>query len=122
MYLSMPESNSDCSREVYMVEQGEQAGEKNTEVIAREAEEEITREAEKGKRHNDHQDDSRSSDEEVGMALLRGDITQSLTSDAQLAESGSETGHGRSTRNSATSSTKENRSTSLQHTILWLQG
>jgi hypothetical protein len=70
IYQSPPEFDSEGGREVYMVGQGEELPEKAVEEIAREAEEEIARaarlakEAKKGKRHNNMQDNSRSSDDE----------------------------------------------------------
>jgi hypothetical protein len=64
------DSDSEGDRELIMAEQGEHPVEKMTEVIAREAEEELAREAQlsrdanRGKRHNDMHDDSRSSNDE----------------------------------------------------------
>jgi hypothetical protein len=64
------ESDSEGDGEVYMVGNGEEPQEKTIEEIQREAKEEIAhttrldREAEKGKRHNDLQDDSGESDDE----------------------------------------------------------
>jgi hypothetical protein len=70
IYQSSPESESEGEKEVYMVGQGEEPPEKTIEEIQQEAEEEIARasrlasDAERGKRHNDLQDDSGASDDE----------------------------------------------------------
>jgi hypothetical protein len=70
IYQSSPESESKGEREVYMVGQGEESPEKTIEEIQQEAEEEISRtsrlasDAERGKRHNDLQDDSGAFDDE----------------------------------------------------------
>jgi hypothetical protein len=70
IYQSSPESDSESDREVYMVEHGDEPHEKTIKEIQWEAMEEIARvahfarDAEKGKRHNDLQDDSGESDDE----------------------------------------------------------
>jgi hypothetical protein len=63
IYEPPPESDSEVSREVYMVGKGEEILEKTTKEIAREAEEitcaaRLAKEADKGKRHNGLQDNS----------------------------------------------------------------
>jgi hypothetical protein len=75
IYQSSPESDSEGSREVYMVGNREELLEKTTEEIQQEAEEEITRTAhlpreldqarDRGKRHNGLQDDSGVSNDEL---------------------------------------------------------
>jgi hypothetical protein len=71
IYQSSPESDSEGSREVYMVGNGEELLEKTIEEIQREADEETAHvthlawEAERGKRHNGQQDNSGASDDEL---------------------------------------------------------
>jgi hypothetical protein len=70
IYQSSPESDSEGGREVYMVGNGEELPEKIVEEIQREADEEIAhaahlaREAKRGKRHNDLQDDTNALNDE----------------------------------------------------------
>jgi hypothetical protein len=110
-------SDSEGGREVFMVGQGEQPVAKTTEEIAREAEEEIVRvaqlakEADKGNRNNDLQDDSGSSDDEPRDGPPSRRHHRSTTHDALLDGTNSEIGHGRSTRKSIGLNTKESRST-----------
>jgi hypothetical protein len=70
IHQSPPESDSDDSREVYMVAHGEQPTEKTIEEIAQEVEEEMARaawlaQAVAGKRCNGRQDASGSSDDDA---------------------------------------------------------
>jgi hypothetical protein len=62
----------------------------------------------------------------IGMALLRGDTTQSSTHSAQQTETetetDSETGHDQFERKSVGSSTKKSRSTERRPTTHWFQG
>jgi hypothetical protein len=70
IYQSSLESDSEGGREVYMVGNGEELPEKIVEEIQREADEEIAhaahlaREAKRGKRHNDLQDDTNALNDE----------------------------------------------------------
>jgi hypothetical protein len=70
IYQSLPDSDSESDREVFMAGHGEHPVEKTMEEITREAEEELARAAQlasdvdKGKRHDDLQDNSRLSNDE----------------------------------------------------------
>jgi hypothetical protein len=70
IYQPPPQSDSKGDKEVYMEGQGEELLEKTAEEIKKEAKEEIARavylakEAEKGKRHNDLQENYGSSNDE----------------------------------------------------------
>jgi hypothetical protein len=65
-----PDYDSEGDREVYLVGQGDEPPEKTVEEIQWEAKEEIAqvahlaRDAQRGKKHNSLQDDSRASDDE----------------------------------------------------------
>jgi hypothetical protein len=58
----------------------------------------------------------------LGMALPRGDTTQSSIHGTQQTEIDSETGHDQSERKSVGLSTRGSRSTTLQHRTPWPQG
>jgi hypothetical protein len=81
IYQSPSESDFEGGREVYMVGNGEELPDKTVKEIQWETDEELTRtthllrEAKRGKRHNDLQDDSVHWKMSLGMVLPRGDTT-----------------------------------------------